>query len=82
MKMFAPVIALILVVLIANSAFIVQEGQSDLVLQFGRIEGAGTEGADLKPGLHYNAGGSASRALRSPSSFRRSRSATSRRKKR
>ena len=53
MKLFAPIVALILVVLIANSAFIVQEGQSALVLQFGRIEGAGTEGADLKPGLHY-----------------------------
>jgi len=53
MKLFAPIVALILVVLIANRAFIVQEGQSALVLQFGRIEGAGTEGADLKPGLHY-----------------------------
>jgi len=53
MKLAAPFIALLLVVLIANSAFIVQEGQSALVLQFGRIEGAGTEGADLKPGLHF-----------------------------
>lgn len=53
MRFFAPIAALLLVVLIANSAFIVQEGQSALVLQFGRIEGAGTERADLKPGLHF-----------------------------
>jgi len=53
MKLVSPIIALILVILIANSAFIVQEGQSALVLQFGRIQGAGTESADLKPGLHY-----------------------------
>jgi membrane protease subunit HflC len=53
MKLFAPIAALILIVLIANSAFIVQEGQSALVLQFGRIEGSGTESADLKPGLHF-----------------------------
>jgi membrane protease subunit HflC len=52
MRLAAPILALILVVLITSSAFIVQEGQSALVLQFGRIEGAGTEGADLKPGLH------------------------------
>jgi len=53
MKLVSPIIALILVILIANSAFIVHEGQSALVLQFGRIQGAGTESADLKPGLHY-----------------------------
>jgi membrane protease subunit HflC len=53
MKIAAPIVAFILIVLIANSAFIVQEGQSALVLQFGRIEGAGTEGGDLKPGLHF-----------------------------
>ena len=53
MKLFAPIAALILVVMVANGAFIVPEGQSALVLQFGRIEGAGTAGADLKPGLHF-----------------------------
>ena len=53
MKLAAPILAFILIVLLANSAFIVQEGQSALVLQFGRIEGAGTESADLKPGLHF-----------------------------
>jgi membrane protease subunit HflC len=53
MKYLPPVIALILVVLIANSAFIVPEGQSALVLQFGRIEGATGAEADYKPGLHF-----------------------------
>ncbi len=54
MKMLPPIIALILVVLIANSAFIVREGQSALLLQFGRIEGTETTtGSDYKPGLHF-----------------------------
>ena len=53
MKLAAPILAFVLIVLIINSAFIVQEGQSALVLQFGRIEGAGSESADLKPGLHF-----------------------------
>ena len=53
MKLLSPIIALLLVILIANSAFIVPEGQSALVLQFGRIEGAGTADADYKPGLHF-----------------------------
>lgn len=53
MKFLAPVIALLLVVLVSNSAFIVQEGQSALVLQFGRIESAGSAATDYKPGLHF-----------------------------
>jgi membrane protease subunit HflC len=54
MKLLPPIIALILVVLIANSAFIVREGQSALLLQFGRIEGTETTlGSDYKPGLHF-----------------------------
>ena len=53
MKLFAPIVAFVLIVLVANSAFIVPEGQSALVLQFGRIQGAGSESADLKPGLHF-----------------------------
>jgi len=54
MKMLPPIIALILVVLIANSAFIVREGQSALLLQFGRIEGTeSSSGSDYKPGLHF-----------------------------
>jgi len=53
MKLAAPILAFVLILLVASSAFIVQEGQSALVLQFGRIEGAGTESADLKPGLHF-----------------------------
>jgi len=54
MKLLPPVIALILVVLVANSAFIVREGQSALLLQFGRIEGTGSgKGSDYKPGLHF-----------------------------
>jgi membrane protease subunit HflC len=52
--MLTPILALILVVLIANSAFIVREGQSALLLQFGRIEGTdSTSGSDYKPGLHF-----------------------------
>jgi membrane protease subunit HflC len=54
MKMLPPILALILVVLIANSAFIVREGESALLLQFGRIEGTdSTSGSDYKPGLHF-----------------------------
>jgi len=54
MKMLPPIIALIVVVLIANSAFIVREGESALLLQFGRIEGTeSTSGSDYKPGLHF-----------------------------
>jgi membrane protease subunit HflC len=53
-KLLPPILALILVVLIANAAFIVREGQSALLLQFGRIQGADSaSGADLKPGLHF-----------------------------
>ena len=54
MKLLPPIIALVVVVLIANSAFIVREGQSALLLQFGRIEGADSKDAsDLRPGLHF-----------------------------
>ena len=55
MKLLSPVIALIVVLLIANSAFIVREGQSALLLQFGRIEGAAekNDASDYKPGLHF-----------------------------
>jgi membrane protease subunit HflC len=54
MKMLPPIIALILIVLVANSAFIVREGESALLLQFGRIEGSdSTTGSDYKPGLHF-----------------------------
>jgi membrane protease subunit HflC len=53
MKLFTPIVALLLVVLVANSVFIVPEGESALVLQFGRIQGGDTESADLKPGLHW-----------------------------
>jgi membrane protease subunit HflC len=48
MKLLPPVIALLLVVLVANSAFIVPAGQSALVLQFGRIVRTGDQ-----PGLHF-----------------------------
>ena len=47
MKLLPPIIALLLVVLIANSAFIVPAGQSALVLQFGRIEGGSSGSVDL-----------------------------------
>lgn len=53
MKFVAPIIAVLLVVLIANSAFIVREGQSALILQFGRIEGGSGGSADYGPGLHF-----------------------------
>jgi modulator of FtsH protease HflC len=55
MKLLAPILALIVVIVIANSAFVVSEGQSALVLQFGRIEGADDKGGEgeLKPGLHF-----------------------------
>ena len=54
MKLVTPIIALILVLFLANSAFVVREGQSALLLQFGRIEGADSQaGADYKPGLHF-----------------------------
>jgi membrane protease subunit HflC len=54
MKILPPIIALIIVVLLANSAFIVREGQSALLLQFGRIEGADAKDtSDYKPGLHF-----------------------------
>ncbi len=54
MKILSPIIALILIVIVANCAFVVKEGQSALLLQFGRIEGTETGGsADYKPGLHF-----------------------------
>ena len=37
MKLLPPIIALIVVVLLANSAFIVKEGQSALLLQFDHL---------------------------------------------
>ena len=54
MKILPPIIALIVVLLFANAAFIVREGQSALLLQLGRIEGADSSGgSDYKPGLHF-----------------------------
>ena len=54
MKLLAPIAALILVAGVANSLFVVREGQSALLLQFGRIEGSDSAGgADYKPGLHF-----------------------------
>ena len=53
-KFLTPIVALLLVVLIVNSAFIVREGESALLLQFGRIQGdTGNGAADYKPGLHF-----------------------------
>jgi membrane protease subunit HflC len=48
MKIASAVIVLILVLLGVNSAFVVTEGQSALLLQFGRIVRA-----DYQPGLHF-----------------------------
>lgn len=54
MKLLIPIIAILLVVLVANCGFIVQEGHSALILQFGKIENVGTKaGPDFKPGLHF-----------------------------
>lgn len=54
MKLLPPILALILVLVVVNSAFIVQQGHSALLLQFGKIEGLGTtRGPDYKPGLHF-----------------------------
>jgi membrane protease subunit HflC len=54
-KLLPPIIALIVVLLIANATFIVREGQSALLLQFGRIEGAAevNDASEYKPGLHF-----------------------------
>lgn len=55
MKFFAPIFALILVALGTSSAFVVKEGESALVTQFGRIQGDGgkTGSPDYGPGLHF-----------------------------
>lgn len=54
MKIATPIIALLLVLLVLNTAFIVREGESALLLQFGSIQGDAAGGdADYKPGLHF-----------------------------
>ncbi|MBS0591681.1 MAG: protease modulator HflC [Proteobacteria bacterium] len=54
MKIFTPILALLLVVLAVNSAFVVREGESALVTQFGRIQGDGGKASpDYGPGLHF-----------------------------
>lgn len=54
MKLITPIIALLLVVLVVNSAFVVKEGESALVTQFGRIQGdVGKASPDYGPGLHF-----------------------------
>jgi len=54
MKLITPIFALLLVVLAVNSAFIVKEGESALVTQFGRIQGDGGKvSPDYAPGLHF-----------------------------
>ena len=53
MKILSSIVALIIIIVVVNCAFVVKEGQSALLLQFGRIEGFGTEGADYGPGLHF-----------------------------
>ena len=54
MKLVTPILALLLVVLAVNSAFIVKEGESALVTQFGRIQGdGGNASPDYGPGLHF-----------------------------
>lgn len=58
MKFATPIIALLLVILAINSVFVVREGQTALLLQFGRIieskDATGADvGSDYKPGLHF-----------------------------
>ncbi len=54
MKILTPVLVLIVIIIAVNCAFVVTEGQSALLLQFGRIEGVGTEaGSNYGPGLHF-----------------------------
>ena len=54
MKFLTPILALIIVVLAVNSAFVVKEGESALVTQFGRIQGdSGQASPDFGPGLHF-----------------------------
>jgi membrane protease subunit HflC len=48
MKTLSAVLALVLVMLLANSLFVVREGQTAVLLQFGRIEGS-----KFEPGLHF-----------------------------
>ncbi|MGA9342619.1 MAG: protease modulator HflC [Rhodanobacteraceae bacterium] len=48
MKVITAVIAIVVVLLAANSMFVVSEGHAALVLQFGRIESTATE-----PGLYF-----------------------------
>jgi membrane protease subunit HflC len=53
-KIFSSILALIIVIVLVNCAFVVKEGQSALLLQFGRIEGFNTDqGSDYGPGLHF-----------------------------
>ncbi len=54
MRIISPIIAFVLIIIIVNCAFVVKEGQSVLLLQFGRIEGFETDqGSDYGPGLHF-----------------------------
>jgi membrane protease subunit HflC len=54
MKIISPILALIVIIIAVNCVYVVKEGQSALLLQFGRIEGFGTEGgSDYGPGLHF-----------------------------
>ena len=54
MKIFSSILALIVVIIVVNCAFVVREGQRALLLQIGRIEGFGTDkGSDYGPGLHF-----------------------------
>jgi membrane protease subunit HflC len=48
MRTLSAFVAILLVLLGANALFVVKEGESALLLQFGRIVGA-----DYKPGLHF-----------------------------
>lgn len=54
MKTVAAIAALVLLIILASTAFIVREGETALLLQFGRIVGADDkEGAGYKSGLHF-----------------------------
>jgi len=53
MKTISIILALLLIAILASSAFIVREGETALLLQFGRIVSADDDTSGYKPGLHF-----------------------------
>ncbi len=54
MKLISALVVFALVLITANCVFVVREGETALLLQFGRIEGVDEQGgAGYKPGLYF-----------------------------